>query len=223
MPTKMGGKSRLSVHLAGNQHLLDATLPRASGGRRLDAGIAETVTDRSAGAFSLEIDHSPRSDHRTLAAQIASDPLSSSGADVVLLDLDPDVFSEECSAQAFLDSMTSVVQHVKKLGAHLIFVNASTLDPTDVVSNYAGRPEPFARKAQKLDLALLTLSIREGISIIDVDRLFAEAGGRRLVQGPLDYTEEGCSLIRDEIVRVLYDYGFFEVRPLVEQVGTNAP
>ena len=75
------------------------------------------------------------------------------------------------------------------------------------------------RAIQQLNLAVMELSVLDGISVIDVDRIVAELGGREHVQEFLSYSPDARAAIRDELVRVLEEYGFFEPRPLLLQVG----
>ena len=74
-------------------------------------------------------------------------------------------------------------------------------------------------RLHKLGLALLELSIQEGISLIDVDRQLAELGAQRHVRAAGRYSEEAYQTIGREFVRVLEDIGFFENRPLIQQLG----
>jgi hypothetical protein len=120
--------------------------------------------------------------------------------------------------------LVSVVGDIKSLiGAHVLVVNLSTLDPTDPVFNYHGLDEePFSLRAHRLNSMLVSVSHETGVSVIDVDRVIAERGGDVSVVGPARYTSEGLKRIAEEIFRVLEDYGFFDERPLLEQVGAGS-
>jgi hypothetical protein len=65
----------------------------------------------------------------------------------------------------------------------------------------------------------MELSVREGISVIDVERLVAEHGASRHVLQAGRYSPQVNQAICQELLRVLEDIGFFEDRPLVMQVG----
>jgi hypothetical protein len=96
----------------------------------------------------------------------------------------------------------------------------STVDPEDTVTNYhALEDDTPALRAHKVALTLIDLSHELGISIIDADRLLAEMGGERNVEGVGRYSPEASEVLCDEVLRILADYGFFEERPLVVQAG----
>ena len=123
-------------------------------------------------------------------------------------------------SDAFLHHALWVVGEIKRrLEAHVIFLNCSSVDPDDRVHAYAGRGETWSLRAHRFNLALMELSSLEGISIVDVDRLVAELGGADHVLGRLRYSGEARWAIAEELVYVLEDIGFFEPRPLVAQIG----
>jgi hypothetical protein len=70
---------------------------------------------------------------------------------------------------------------------------------------------------------LVELSMREGISVVDVDRVIARVGAGRCVERLGHYRAEGATAVVEELDRVLADYGFFDDRPLLEQVGQRVP
>ena len=124
------------------------------------------------------------------------------------------------TSDAFLDHALWVVGEIKRrLEAHVIFLNCSSVDPDDRVHAYTGRGETWSLRAHRFNLALMELSSLEGISIVDVDRLVAELGGADHVLGRLRYSWEARRAIAEELVYVLEDIGFFEPRPLVAQIG----
>jgi hypothetical protein len=120
---------------------------------------------------------------------------------------------------ACLRGMTAAAKD--QVGAHLLFYNCSPIDPSDQVFNYYRRPETMVERIRKLNLTLLKLSMETGISIIDVERVVAELGAAE-VPTRLRYTDRAAEAIRDEVVRVLDDIGFFELRPLLMQIGSRA-
>jgi hypothetical protein len=107
----------------------------------------------------------------------------------------------------------------ERLDAHVLVHNASTVEPGDQVHNYHGREDTWALRVHQFNMALMELSVWEGISFIDVERLVAEHGAYRHVRQPGRYSAEVYEAIRREFRRVLEDIGFFEDRPLVMQVG----
>jgi len=212
MTTKMGGQGLLRILLAGGTDVRDVLLARSAGGNKLDAGLAERV----AAGYATKVEH-VITDRMTMAsfAETAEELLSDQ--DIVVFSLEPDAAEPE--SLGFLAAAEAVAEKAREVGCHVFFLNASTIDPTGVVSNYHGIPEPFTRKAHRLDLALLRLSISHGISIIDADRVLGEMGAKDHVGGPVDYSPEACEALCDETIRIITDYGFFEARPVMAQVG----
>jgi hypothetical protein len=129
------------------------------------------------------------------------------------------------SAGQLRENWMRLIRAVKeRLDAHVLICNVSTIEPDDQVHNYHGRKDTWALRAHQVNLALLELSVLEGISLIDTERLVAEHGAYRHVLQAGRYSREVNEAIRTEFLRVLDDVGFFENRPLVMQVGRrNAP
>jgi hypothetical protein len=116
-------------------------------------------------------------------------------------------------------ALASLVGLVKsKLGAHVIIYNCSPLDPGDRTHNYVGVEETLYWRVQKFNFALLELSVNEGISIVDAERIVAEHGEHHVPRA-LEYSAEVHQQLCSEFVRILSDIGFFEQRPLLMQVG----
>jgi hypothetical protein len=118
------------------------------------------------------------------------------------------------------ENFIRLVQRIKeRIEAHVLVYNCSTIDPHDHIDNYHGKEDNNELRTHKLNLALMQLSVEEGISIIDVDRLTAEMGGQENVLSWCGYSDEAYEAIGQEFLRVLEDIGFFENRPLVMQLG----
>lgn len=128
---------------------------------------------------------------------------------------------EFIQVQQFKDNFIKIIRAIKEcLKAHVIMYNCSSFDPEDKQSNYYKRhDDTLAVRIQKFNLALMDISVLEGISIIDVDRLIAELGGGRHVLQCLSYSNEAYHAICQEFQRILKDIGFFENRPLIPQIG----
>jgi hypothetical protein len=123
-------------------------------------------------------------------------------------------------AARFQENLAWLIRAVKeRLDAHVLVYNASTVEPGDQVHNYHGREDTWALRVHQFNLAVMELSVREGISFIDVERLVAEHGAYRHVRQAGRYSSEVYEAIRREFRRVLEDIGFFEDRPLVVQAG----
>lgn len=127
-------------------------------------------------------------------------------------------------ARRFESDLSEVVHLIKeKLGSHIIVLNGSSVDPSGKVASYHGLDrEPLELRTHRYNLAVMHVSFQEGISIIDVDRLVAELGAERVVRGFLEYEPQAALAICHELARVVEDYGFFDSRPLVPQVGRDA-
>ncbi len=226
------------VLLRGTEALRARLLSAAHGGAQTWGGLVELVARQHPAAPSIEPFFEPCEGMRVFEEALAS-PVSGSGPGgtalrdlsphVVVLSLDADLAASDRTwgsqkADEFEESMRTVIQSIKKsTGSHVIVLNASSLDPKDHVSDYHGLDrEPLSLAAHRFNLAVMHLSSQEGISIVDVDRLVAEIGGSRSVQGFQNFSAEACEAIVAELVRVVADYGFFDDRPVLPQVGRQA-
>lgn len=106
-------------------------------------------------------------------------------------------------------------------GAHMLLCNASSVVPGDEVHCYQGLSTTLAERVGALNLEAIRLSSEEGVAIIDVDRILAEAGAGANVVAPLRYSAAAQTAIAAETQRVISELGFFEERPLVPQVGSE--
>jgi hypothetical protein len=194
---KMGGKKVLRVFVKGKDDLSD---------------LEDLVQEKYQGVFTIELTHEPWAcTEDFLATQLHSHRFEGS-SDVVVFSAQPEVQSKE--------NLARLIRGVKeRLDAHVLICNVSTVDPQDQVHNYHGRPDTWALRAHKFNLALMELSVQEGISVIDVERLVAEHGASRHVLQAGCYSPQVNQAICQELLRVLEDIGFFEERPLVMQVG----
>lgn len=226
------------VLLRGTEALRARLLSATHGGARSSGGLVELVARQYPTASPIEPVFEPCEGIRSLEealASPASDPgpggtsLRDLSPQVVVLSLDADLASSDRAwgsreADEFERSMQNVIRTIKESpGSHVIILNASSLDPEDHVSDYYGLDrEPLSLTAHRLNLAVMHLSSSEGISIVDVDRLVAEIGGSRSVQGFQEFSAEACDAIVAELVRVIADYGFLDDRPVLPQVSRQA-
>lgn len=223
----------MKVFLKGNDDLVDSLLPADDGGK-LPGGLAGLLRERYAGKYEAHVIHETCGDSTSLREELAAalagkdwpaaTRLVEVRPDLIVFSLHGDLLGAAdagTNPEEFTKNMLTVTRLLKEqLEAHMIFFNASTIEPGQKISNYRRlEQEPFSIRAHKLDLALMELSVLEGISIIDADRLLAELGAARHVMGPLDYSAVACEALCQELLRVAEDYGFFEERPLVMQVG----
>lgn len=143
-------------------------------------------------------------------------------ADLVVLSLRPYVEATLSIAQCE-QGLNDLVRTIKASSyiTHVLIFNCSSIDPADNVHTYYGIEDTLCLRIQRLNLTLMKLSAREGISIIDVDRVVGRIGGSRHVPKALQYSRQAYSAVASEFLRVIEDIGFFENRPLVAQAGCD--
>jgi hypothetical protein len=222
----------LKIFIKANDDVRDCLLSRRDGGRKLSEGLKELVHEKYEGRFRLAILTESAPTISEVLAQVEFAPpdqgttrLVSERPDIILLSLEADVSWKEdgevLDRERLLQDLVAVINLLReRVGAHLLCFNVPTFDPGDTTANYAaafyGTP---SLRAHGADLALLEASLQEGISIVDVDRLLAELGAARHLGQMFDYSPEACEAVCAEVLRILEDYGFFEDRPIVMQVG----
>lgn len=227
----MGETTTLKLLVKGNADIVDATLSKRHGGRKLDAGVVEFIT-RDFPGMSVTATAEPSQGFAATRAEIASGATSVTDPDVdiVIFSAAEDVrllatgrANREQAINDVRENMAAVIAAIKGAGgAHILIANASTVDPDEATFDYSGlSEEPLSLRAHRIDLLLVDVSHEHGISIVDVDRLIAELGAGENVVAAFDYGPKGCARIAGEVVRVLEDYGFFDDRPLLEQVGAG--
>lgn len=114
------------------------------------------------------------------------------------------------SIQSYQENLTALIHAIReKSDSHILIVNASSLLPNDTRYQYKTDTESLALRINQLNLVLLNVSSKEGISIIDVDRIIAEFGFEH-IQAPLTYSAKANAVVRNEVLRVLVDMGYFE-------------
>lgn len=213
------------------ERLADVVLSKADGGNYLEKGLKERLTALAEGIdFEVKVDGYPGLS--SLLEDLAGEnpALANPAPDVVILSLAAEmdrlkeVGAAETALAAVRADLVSVIRQIKeKVGAHILVTNVSTLDPDNPVFTYHGvSEEPWTLRGHRLNLMLIDVSHDEGVSLIDIDRKIAEAGGDSAVTAAARYSEPGCEGIVEEIVRIVEDYGFLDDRPLMEQVGAAA-
>ncbi|HWF01307.1 MAG TPA: SGNH/GDSL hydrolase family protein [Caulobacteraceae bacterium] len=109
------------------------------------------------------------------------------------------------------ESIASLEGVVGRIRAHgdrpILIYNVSPAIPGEDVHSFAGLDETFGTRVRRFNLALVELSMRTGVSIIDVDRVVARGGADRLKLDAYHLTAEGYRLVAEETVRVLADLG----------------
>ncbi len=221
----------LTVLVKANADVADAVLSHSDGGGKLDRGLSDRIAAAHPGV-RLKVSHHPSGGFAELRAELESgtSPMIEQSPDIVILSVADDAlrpsgdgFGSEQFVNRIRDDLVAAIELIKQhAGAHVLVAGVSTVDPSDQPSNYHDRSEePFTLRAHRLNLMLVYVSHDEGVSVIDVDRLLAELGAAAGVEAAARYSKDGCERISDEIVRVLDDYGFFDDRPLLAQVGAR--
>lgn len=91
--------------------------------------------------------------------------------------------------------------------APILVYNMSSVIPGETVHCHAGLDDVFSTRIRQFNLALVELSRQTGISIVDVDHLFAWHGASALKFDATHFTELGCRLVAQEVLRILADCG----------------
>lgn len=210
---RMGGQARIVVIARGGDELRDSLLGTDAGGSVLPEGIAGVLRQRAVGT-EVEVVWEPAT-----VAELAGGRALDPDADVVIL-APGDIADQPVEAgTAAIRDLTAAIRSGS--GAHVLVYNGSVHDAEDLVTTYHGIPEPLSQRINRRNLALMWLSAELGISIVDVDRIAAERGAAVHAPRPYQYSPTALADVRDEVVRILDDYGFFEARPLVAQVGAE--
>jgi hypothetical protein len=216
--TKLGGGSPLSVFVKAGDDVVDSLFSTREGGAKSTVGLRDLIREQYDGAYEVALTLEPPEPAPELADGL--DRLVAAQPDVVVFSLSADLAT---APDDFYEAMSGVVRLLKaSTDTRIIFYNCSSVDPHETTINYHVTPDPPSLQVHRLNHRLLELSISEGISIIDADRVVAELGGEMHVRGGLlDYSVAVCEALCRELARVLADYGFFERRPLLPQVGAR--
>jgi len=94
--------------------------------------------------------------------------------------------------------------------APILFYNVSSVVPGETVHCHEGMDETLSTRIRRFNLALVELSRETGVSIVDVDRIVAEAGAQSLAVDATHLTPAGCRAVAGEVLRILRDYGLIE-------------
>ncbi|MGI9611188.1 MAG: hypothetical protein ACR2NL_12920 [Acidimicrobiia bacterium] len=226
---KTGGKAVLRLVAFKSPDINASLFSEQNGGSCLEAGFAENVHESHQGKIRIDVTSQPalRSD-QLMDALVGGDidlgeASSEEAADLVVFSVQPDSVDMENDPDTFRENLRTAIRHVKEhSGAHIIVLNASNIDPEELTFNYSRVDVTLPERIRRLNLALVNLSIDEGISIIDVDRIVAQLGAANHVNGVVDYSCEASQVIGDEFLRIVEDIGFFEERPLLMQRGRGA-
>jgi hypothetical protein len=113
-----------------------------------------------------------------------------------------------------IDAATSM-QHLEQIAQRLrarsqapvLVFNMSAAIPGDSVHSHEGLGDTLATRVRRFNLALIELSQRTGISVVDVDTVVAREGVGRAKLDALHFTADGARAVAAEVVRILDDLG----------------
>lgn len=209
----------LPILLIGGDDLVDVTCAGDAGGRA-SMGLGARIEEQSDGAITPMIVHHRFTSVTDIEAGIGDVDVPDGSIALLSVGCALDEAVAEAEPDAwFATAMAGVIASLQRRGAHVIAVNGSTYDPDDDTSCYRDGIDRPALTLHWLDIALIELSVLDGISIVDADRIVAEVSGHRAVERLLTYTTPGADAICAEIVRIVDDYRFLQPGPLVPQSG----
>jgi hypothetical protein len=220
--TKFGGGATLVVLLQSSHDVLASLSPTVRGEQKLRRGLAAKVAELTQGSMAVKLRRASAETAEGLLEELRADQASLADVDLIVLSVASEVSPSGSAAEVahrYEGVMETLIGLAKARGVHVVVFNASSFDPDDTTSCYAGVADTPVLFVHHLNRSLIQLSMLDGISIIDADRIMAEIGGRSHVEKVLSYSPYACDLLCQELVRVMDEYGFFEDRPLLAQVG----
>jgi hypothetical protein len=112
----------------------------------------------------------------------------------------------------FEDQLALLVAAIRATSAAAVLVvNCSSFDPADSRFAYRGlADDSLSLRVHRFNLGLLEVSGREGVSIVDADRILGEMGAGRHVLAPFRYSIEGWQAVGRECLRILDELGVHE-------------
>ena len=109
-----------------------------------------------------------------------------------------------------LDNLAGIVERLRQGSrAPILVYNLSTVVPGDDADNYHGLGETLTTRIKRFNLALVDLSTRCDIAVVDVDRLTARLGADRLKLDSVRLNCAGSRLVAADVVRILDAYDCF--------------
>lgn len=209
---KMGGKSPIRVIASSSNDIAVSLLGEPVPEDTRMFRINELINERFSGRYFFKID---------VKSEAVSVLRDNTEYDIFVNSLLPDIIEMNGTGR-YIDiskKYLGLIEKFKKCNTHIIFFNVSSVVPGELVHNYHKTEKSTSLNIAKGNFELFKLSITEGISVIDIDRLIAEMGADENVKGCGQYSDAAYNAINEEFVRVVEDIGFFEERPLLKQVG----
>ena len=158
---------------------------------------------------------SPRTGRRSAVFDFQPDLVITSIAPEVELLAPPEAEATE----RFKTNATAIIEKIRQqCDASILWCNTTTVgQDVEPTNHHPLIVEPRSLKVHRLCLALVELSLDLGISIIDIDRVLGE-GGLGL-DGDITAERDPLPVVREETLRVIEDYGYFDDRPITAQLG----
>ncbi len=107
------------------------------------------------------------------------------------------------------ESMRNLGRIVERLRARtqapILVYNLSSAVLGDTVHCHQGLGDILSTRIRRFNLALVELSQRSGVSVVDVDAIVARMGASRAKVDSLHLTAQGCEAVAREVVRILED------------------
>jgi hypothetical protein len=109
---------------------------------------------------------------------------------------------------AVFDRLRQLIPAIEEcIGAQVLVYNLNPLTPGERTHCWIGAEDSLTLRVQRFNLRLAELSAELGFSIVDVDRLVAQAGAERLKVDLFHLRAEGWRLLAEEVVRILEERG----------------
>jgi hypothetical protein len=110
-----------------------------------------------------------------------------------------------------MENLTLIIETIRKHSeAPILIYNMSPITPGETIHCHQGFGETYSTRIRRFNVALIDLSEKTGVSVIDVDSLLARKGADALKLDTIHLTPEGYRLVAGEVVRVLADLGVLD-------------
>jgi hypothetical protein len=115
------------------------------------------------------------------------------------------------TAEESMQSLDRLVANLRRRGdPHILIYNLSPVLADAPIHCHVDLADALSTRIRRFNLALIERSQQLGFSIVDVDRLVAERGARRVQLDVRHFTSEGYQMLAEEVLRILEDRGCFD-------------
>ncbi|MGH7715533.1 MAG: SGNH/GDSL hydrolase family protein [Vulcanimicrobiaceae bacterium] len=109
-----------------------------------------------------------------------------------------------------MHNLICIVERIRRTSrAPIVVYNVSSVVPGENVRCYADFPESLSARIRRFNLGLIDVSMRAGISIVDVDTIVARIGANRAKLDTLHLTANGCRHVARDFVETLEELDCF--------------